>query len=114
VVHVVILGQKPAVPSAEAKLFQTGEDEIGYHLSVWRSMALVETVESSRRRYRDARKTYNTQYKDAKKIYDEYRRLRETLGRSTSHPLDPEKIRKDLSSEEFFQILPSLREKKIG
>lgn len=52
-------------------------------------------------------------YEDVKKIYNDYLLLKEKLGKPTKvYPLDPEKIRKDLSSEEFFELLQELKVRK--
>jgi len=51
-------------------------------------------------------------YKDVKKIYTEYQRLREKIGKPVKgYPLEPNKIKKDLSSGEFLTFLEELKEK---
>jgi len=37
------------------------------------------------------------------KTYREYKRLKKALGKPERYPLDPEKIREDLSGDEFFR-----------
>jgi len=52
-------------------------------------------------------------YKDLIKLYMEYQRLKKKLGkRASEYPLNPDRIRKDLSSEEFFSLLEELKERK--
>jgi hypothetical protein len=43
-------------------------------------------------------------YKKVAKIYEEYRRLRRMI-KPDRYPLDPERIKEDLSSEDFFKGL---------
>jgi len=43
------------------------------------------------------------EYIKAMKTYREYKRLKRALGKPERYPLDPEKIREDLSSEGFFR-----------
>lgn len=39
---------------------------------------------------------------EAKKIYEDFKRLRKIIGKPVTDKLDPVKIRKDLSGRDFF------------
>ena len=41
-------------------------------------------------------------FAEAKKMYEDFKRLRRMVGRPVTDKLDPAKIRKDLSSKDFF------------
>jgi DNA-binding transcriptional regulator GbsR (MarR family) len=51
-------------------------------------------------------------YKEANEVYKEYKRLKEKLNKPEHYPLDPKRIREDLSSEEFFKFVKSKKIKK--
>jgi len=63
-----------------------------------KELRLLEEIEAIRR-----------DYKDVIEIYEKYKRLKGELGKKEWYPLDPQKIREDLSSEHFFKILRTLR-----
>jgi hypothetical protein len=44
-------------------------------------------------------------YRKAVEIYNMYKRYKEKLGKPERYPLDPRKIKEDLSSEEFFKLI---------
>lgn len=41
-------------------------------------------------------------FAEAKKMYEDFKRLRKMLGKPVTDKLDPAKIRKDLSGKDFF------------
>jgi SMC interacting uncharacterized protein involved in chromosome segregation len=53
---------------------------------------------------------------DAIKLYNEFKRLRKILGKPVQTTINPEEIRKDLSSKEFLALIKELKERrhKIG
>jgi len=50
----------------------------------------------------DDNKDILSDFAEAKKIYEDFKRLRKMLGKPVTDKLDPAKIRKDLSSKDFF------------
>jgi cell fate (sporulation/competence/biofilm development) regulator YlbF (YheA/YmcA/DUF963 family) len=53
-------------------------------------------------------------YKDAKKEYDEFKRLRRQIGKLPRKFIDPEGVKKDLSGEDFYNLLDELKKKKTS
>jgi hypothetical protein len=51
-------------------------------------------------------------YKDAIRIYKEFKKLRETLGKPVEIRINPKKIRENLTSKEFLVLLEEIRGKK--
>jgi len=45
------------------------------------------------------------EYKDILAIYTTYKRLKKELGKPERYPLDPQKIKEDLPSAEFFKSI---------
>ena len=41
-------------------------------------------------------------FAETKKMYEDFKRLRKMIGKPVTDKLDPAKIRKDLSSKDFF------------
>ena len=42
-------------------------------------------------------------HKDVIELYEKYKQLKRKIGKKEYYPLDPQKIRDDLSSERFFK-----------
>ena len=53
-------------------------------------------------------------YREALQLYNEFKKMRELLGKPIISEIDAEKIRKDLSGAEFFQLIKEIRREKIG
>jgi hypothetical protein len=53
----------------------------------------------------------NKEYRDALKIYNEFKRLRKELGIPVNPSIDPKKVRKDLTGEDFFSLLEEMRKR---
>jgi hypothetical protein len=52
------------------------------------------------------------EYKEARKYYDEFKRLRKQLGKPPREFIDPEGVKKDLTGKEFYDFIEELKKKK--
>jgi len=51
-------------------------------------------------------------YKEAKKAYEEFKKLRASIGKPVQPTIDPEQIRKDLVGADFFTLLEEIKRRK--
>ncbi|MGQ9642123.1 MAG: hypothetical protein ACUVUF_08435 [Candidatus Bathycorpusculaceae bacterium] len=51
-------------------------------------------------------------YKEATKRYQEFKRLREVLGKPVETTINPEKVKENLTSKEFLALVEEVRRKK--
>jgi len=51
-------------------------------------------------------------YKDVIKLYREFKRLREVLGKPVETKINPKRIKKDLGSKEFLVLIEEIKGKK--
>jgi hypothetical protein len=51
-------------------------------------------------------------YQNAIRIYQEFKRLREIMGKPVETTINPEKAKKDLTSREFLALIEEVKRKK--
>ena len=52
------------------------------------------------------------EFKEAVEIYNEFKRLRKEIGKPIRSIVDPKKVKKDLTGEDFFALLEEIRKRK--
>jgi hypothetical protein len=54
----------------------------------------------------------NKEFKEALEVYEEFKRLRKQIGKPVRSIVDPKKVRKDLTGEDFFSLLEEVQKRK--
>jgi hypothetical protein len=52
------------------------------------------------------------EYKEAVEVYNRFKLLREQIGKPVRSIVDPKKVKKDLTGEDFFSLLEEVRKRK--
>jgi len=51
-------------------------------------------------------------FKEALRVYNEFKKLREEMGKPVRSTLDPKQIKKDLTGDDFYALLEIIQKRK--